>query len=356
MTVECTARVAARNFSVGFQPPTGGDSPAFTVAEGETVAVMGPNGAGKSTLLAVLAGLVKPDDGVGTLAGRPMYQRGTWVPPHARGVALLAQEALLFPHLSVLDNVAFGPRCAGASRSASRGIAERWLNEVDAMDLAARKPASLSGGQAQRVAVARALAGEPELLLLDEPLAALDISVAPMLRRMLRRVLQGRSAVIVTHDVVDALLLADRVVIVDGGRIVEDGPTRKVLETPRSSFAAGLAGMNLLTGKTIPGGLETPEGFSVSALADHPLPPGEEAAAIFSPRAVAVHRKPPGGSPRNVLAVRISDLEQHSGRTTVRAGHLSAEITTAAAAELDLVPGMEVYFSVKSTETALYLR
>ncbi|GAB3531777.1 ATP-binding cassette domain-containing protein [Arthrobacter tecti] len=345
MTLELAARVPARNFDVR-----------FALAAGETVAVMGPNGAGKSTLLGVLSGLIKPDDGAATLGGNVLFSSREWVPPHAREVALLAQDALLFPHLSVLENVAFGPRCAGASRAAARDSARRWLGEVEALDLADRRPASLSGGQAQRVAVARALATEPDLLLLDEPLSALDISVAPQLRRTLRRVLKGRSAVIVTHDIVDALLLADRVVVIDSGRIVEDGPTRTVLEEPRSSFAAGLAGLNLVSGRTSAGGLTAPDGVHLAALTEPPLPEGEEAAAIFSPRAVAVHRDHPTGSPRNVLPVTITDLEQHGGRTTVRAGHLSAEITTAAAAELDLLPGMEVFFSVKSTEVSLYLR
>ncbi|WP_299165638.1 sulfate/molybdate ABC transporter ATP-binding protein [uncultured Arthrobacter sp.] len=345
MSLRCSARIETRNFDVR-----------FSLSAGETVAVMGPNGAGKSTLLGVLAGLLRPDSGSAALDGRTLYDDDAWLAPHVRGIALLAQDALLFPHLSVLENVAFGPRSAGVPRSAARQAALRWLREVDADDLAQRRPANLSGGQAQRVAVARALAAEPALLLLDEPLAALDISMAPLLRRTLRRVLAGRSAIIVTHDIVDALLLADRVVIIDGGRIVEEGPTRSVLERPRSSFAAGLAGVNLLTGATIPGGLLTPSGIQLAALQDQDFPPGEEAAAVFSPRAVSVHRLRPTGSPRNVLPVTITDLEQHGARTTVRAGHLSAEITTASAAELDLLPGAEVYFSVKSAEVSIYLR
>lgn len=345
MSLECSARIAKRNFDVQ-----------FSLSAGETVAVMGPNGAGKSTLLGVLAGLLRPDSGSAALDGRTLYDDDAWLPPHVRGIALLAQDALLFPHLSVLENVAFGPRSAGVPRSAARQAALRWLREVDADGLAQRRPASLSGGQAQRVAVARALAAEPALLLLDEPLAALDISMAPLLRRTPRRVLVGRSAIIVTHDIVDALLLADRVVIIDGGRIVEEGPTRSVLEQPRSSFAAGLAGVNLLTGATVPGGLLTPSGMQLAALLDQDFPPGEEAAAVFSPRAVSVHRLRPTGSPRNVLPVTITDLEQHGARTTVRADHLSAEITTASAVELDLLPGAEVYFSVKSAEVSIYLR
>lgn len=344
MNLVASAKIPTRNIDLR-----------LSLSAGETVAVMGPNGAGKSTLLAVLAGLIRPNHGSASLNGKTLYDDGAWLPPHARGIALLAQDALLFPHLSVLENVAFGPRSAGASRSAARQAANRWLQEVDAADLAGHRPSRLSGGQAQRVAVARALAAEPALLLLDEPLAALDISVAPVLRRTLRRVLEGRSAIIVTHDVVDALLLADRVVIIDGGRIVEDGPTRSVLERPRSRFAAGLAGVNLLTGTTAAGGLLTSSGLQLAALTEEDLPPGKDAAAVFSPRAVAVHRLRPTGSPRNVFSVTVTDLEQHGPRTTVRAGHLSAEITTASAADLDLLPGTGVYFSVKSAEVTVYL-
>ena len=176
------------------------------------------------------------------------------VAPHRRRIALLAQEPLLFPHLSVLDNVAFGPRSAGAGRSESRGRAREWLEEVGIGDLADRRPAQLSGGQAQRAAVARALAAEPDLLLLDEPMAALDVAVTPALRQTLRRVLAERTCVVVTHDVLDALLLADRVLVLEGGRVVEQGPTREVLTRPRSAFAARLAGLNLVVGTWSDGG------------------------------------------------------------------------------------------------------
>lgn len=213
----------------------------FSVAAGETLAVLGPNGAGKSTLLDVLAGLVRPDSGHVLLEGMMLVsagggERDIFTAPHARGVGLLAQEALLFPHLSVRDNVAFGPRSAGRSTLEAREIADRWLDRVDATGLADRRPRRLSGGQAQRVAVARALATEPRLLLLDEPFGALDAGVAPAMRRLLAEVLGGRTVVLVTHDPLDALALADRVIVLDGGRIVEEGPTREVLLNPRTEF------------------------------------------------------------------------------------------------------------------------
>ncbi|WP_024476171.1 sulfate/molybdate ABC transporter ATP-binding protein, partial [Arthrobacter sp. CAL618] len=257
MSLTADVQVAARNLAVQ-----------LTVEQGETVAVLGPNGAGKSTLLAVLAGLLRPDGGSATLDDTTLFADGVWLAPYARGVSLLAQEPLLFPHLSVLDNVAFGPRSQGTGRAASRTDALRWLAEVEAEGFADRRPSELSGGQAQRVAVARALATHPRLLLLDEPMAALDIAVTPAMRRTLKRVLTGRSAIIVTHNVLDALMLADRTIIIQAGRIVEAGPTRDVLERPRSAFGASLAGLNLVTGTSTTSGLVTGDGVRLSAIAE----------------------------------------------------------------------------------------
>ncbi|HRD59701.1 MAG TPA: ATP-binding cassette domain-containing protein, partial [Nocardioides sp.] len=188
---------------------------ALAVASGETLALLGPNGSGKSTALAVAAGLLVPDRGRVVLDGETLTDAApsglsVSVPPHARRTALLGQEPLLFPHLSVLENVAFGPRSRGIRKAAARESAHRWLEEVGVGELAERRPAQLSGGQAQRVAVARALATEPALLLLDEPMAALDVAVLPALRQTLRRVLADQTAIIVTHDPLDALLMADR--------------------------------------------------------------------------------------------------------------------------------------------------
>ena len=206
---------------------------AFDLADGERVALLGPNGAGKSSVLEILAGILRPDRGRAELDGRVMFDLGSgpgrWRPPWDRGVAMLAQDPLLFPHLDALDNVAFGPRSIGRGRAAATATAHRWLTEVGIEAYADRRPAQLSGGQAQRVAVARALAAEPRLLLLDEPMAALDVTAAPLLRRVLRRVLADRSAIIVTHDLPYALELCPRSVILDQGRIVADGPTRDLL-------------------------------------------------------------------------------------------------------------------------------
>lgn len=187
----------------------------LAVRPGQTVALMGRNGSGKSTALDVLAGLLVPDRGRVTLGDRVLLEtegRGAWVPSHRRRITLMAQQPLLFPHLSVLDNAAFAPRCAGMSRAAARERGRHWLREVDAEQFAQRRPSELSGGQAQRVALARALAAEPQVLLLDEPLAPVDAEATERLRGLLRRVLDGRTAVVVTHDPLDARALAHRTV------------------------------------------------------------------------------------------------------------------------------------------------
>ncbi|WP_182526004.1 sulfate/molybdate ABC transporter ATP-binding protein [Nocardioides dongkuii] len=343
MSLHLDARVAGRGYDV-----------ALDVAAGQTLAVLGPNGAGKSTTLDLVAGLLRPDDGRVVLGGRELTGRHAWVAPHDRRVALLAQDPLLFPHLGVLDNVAFGPRSRGAGRRAARDTARRWLDEVGVGDLADRRPGELSGGQGQRVALARALAAEPSLLLLDEPLAALDVAVAPALRQTLRRVLEGRTAVVVTHDALDALLLADRVVVLDGGRVVEDGPAAEVLSRPRSAFAARVAGLDMVRG-TWAGGVRAPSGHVVHGIVTGPAPqPGDPVVAVFRPAAVSVFREAPGGSPRNAFRVVVTDLEPRGDQVRVRAGDLAADVTAYAVAELGLAPGSPVTFSVKASEVAVY--
>ena len=347
MTFTFDAAVAARGFDV-----------ALGLGPAETVAVLGPNGAGKSTLLSVVAGLLRPDAGRAELGGRVLFDLGqgpqAWTPPHRRGTALLAQEPLLFPHLSALENVAFGPRSAGTARSRAREAATHWLAEVDASDLAGRRPAELSGGQAQRVAVARALAADPGLLLLDEPMAALDVHAAPLLRRLLKRVLAGRRAIIVTHDVLDAYMLADRVVVLEGGRITEEGPTREVLQRPRSRFAAGLAGLNLVAGTVTTDGLRTASGQELAGRHEDPPVAGLSGVAAFPPSAVSVFLDEAHGSPRNSFPVTVTDLEPHGDQIRVRAGELSADVTPAASADLGLAPGVRAYFVVKAAAVSVY--
>ncbi len=339
---------------------------AVDLAAGETVAVLGPNGAGKSTLLAVLAGLLRPDTGHATLAGRELFAvggsaRDQWLPPYRRGISLLAQEALLFPHRSVLDNVAYGPLVAGASRGEARDIARRRLAEVEASELVGRRPAALSGGQALGVALARALAPDPALLLLDEPMAALDATVAPHLRRMLREQLRGRTTVLVTHEVLDAYTLADRVIVLDAGRIVEQGPTAEVLERPRTAFTADLAGLELLTGVRTARGLRLPDGTEVevdpSAEAD-PIPAGVAVACAFRPSRVEVREADGSGVPSASGALRatITDLEPRGDVVRVRSAVITADVAVQQLAAAGWSTGDVVDFVVDPRAAVLYPR
>ncbi|MBU9765261.1 ATP-binding cassette domain-containing protein [Mycobacterium sp. TNTM28] len=339
----------------------------FEVAAGEVLAVLGPNGAGKSTTLHTIAGLVTLDAGRIQAGDRVLTDvaTGVQVPTHARRVGLLLQDSLLFPHLSVLANVAFGARSGRRSgRRDAHESARNWLAEVDATELADRRPRRLSGGQAQRVALARALAADPEVLLLDEPMAGLDVAVAASMRKVLRRVLArgGRCAVLITHDLLDVLTLADRVIVIQDGGIAESGSAAEILTTPRSHFAARFAGVNLIAGSAGSGGALT----SAWQLDWHGTPaaelrPGEAAVAVFSPSAVSVYREAPHGSPRNTVAVTIAELDSRGPGIRVRAEEqpdgasgLAADITSEAAAELRLAPGDAVYFSVKAAEVAIH--
>ncbi|MFD9894624.1 sulfate/molybdate ABC transporter ATP-binding protein [Amycolatopsis sp. NPDC059027] len=335
----------------------------FTVPDGHVLALLGPNGSGKSTVLGSLAGLIAPRQARIMLAGRVLADDRVRLAPHRRKIGLLAQDALLFPHLSSLDNVAFAPRSAGVGKQRSREIAEGWLSEVDAAELADRKPAQLSGGQAQRVAIARALAAEPDLLLLDEPFAALDVDSAPAIRGLLRRVLRtGPTTVLVTHDPLDALALADHVAVLAGGRIVERGPTREVLAAPRSAFTARIAGLNLVAGTAVADGLRTPEGQVVSGIPADDAVDGEAAVAVFAPSAVAVypHDGEHHGSPRNTVDAVVAALEPHGPVVRLRvrgdgwAHGLTADLTPAAVADLALEPGSPVTLSVKAATVAVH--
>ncbi|MGB3484242.1 MAG: ATP-binding cassette domain-containing protein [Mycobacterium sp.] len=331
--------------------------------EGDVLAVLGPNGAGKSTLLSLIAGLLRPDDGRITLGEDVVTdtETGVFVAPHARGVAMLAQQALLFPHMTVAANVAYAPRCKGRSRSHAQKLARQWLRAVEAEHLADRRPAQLSGGQAQRVAVARALAAEPRVLLLDEPMAALDVTAAPAVRRLLRDILRQdqRTAVIVTHDLLDALGIANKVIVIEHGRIVESGTVRQVLAAPRSEFAARIAGVNLISGVAAErGALRTSWGETVFGTGE--VTEGGAAVALFGPAAVSVHLEIPHGSARNVIPTTVAEMDLTGTTVRIRGADqpdgstgLAADITAAAATDLDLAPGRRIYFAVKAHEVQL---
>lgn len=265
---------------------------ALHVQSGETLAVLGPNGSGKSTLLAAIAGLVEPERGEVRVAERTLTNQGKRmsVPPARRRVGLLGQDPLLFPHLTAWENVAFGPVSNGSGRVAARETAFRLLEAVGLDGLEYRKPAALSGGQKQRVAIARALAAEPDVLLLDEPMAALDVETATAVRSMLASHLSGKSltAVLVTHNVVDAIVLADSIAILHDGRIADMGEKRRVLSTPVNRFAAALVGTNLVHGVTTAAGtVRIPDGRHFQSSGGQ-LDVGASAAVVFAPSAIQV--------------------------------------------------------------------
>ncbi len=345
-----TARVAVRRGSLDLDVE-------LAVADGEVLAVLGPNGAGKSTLLRVLAGLLPAGGSSVVVSGETWDGADGSLPPHRRRLGMVFQDALLFPHLSVADNVAFGLRTRGTSRPAARAAAEGWLARVDLDGLGGRRPAELSGGQAQRAALARALVGEPALLLLDEPLSALDARTRLTVRAVLRRHLAafGGSTVLVTHDPVDAMALADRVVVVEEGRVVQTGTPAEVARRPRTDYVARLVGLSLLPG-TGTGRTVRLDGGGEVAVAE------EVAGPVFAavrPESVALYPARPEGSPRNVWPLRLVGAVPNGA--TVRceldgAVPLVADVTATAFAELGLVPGAQVWAAVKASEIAVYTR
>jgi molybdate transport system ATP-binding protein len=332
---------------------------ALSAADGEAVAVLGPNGAGKSTLLRALAGLLPLAAGHVTLDGDDLDRPagGLFRAPEHRSVALVFQDYLLFPHLTVLENVAFGLRSRGMRHRDARALAHRWLARVDLQDLAEELPSALSGGQAQRVALARALAVEPRLLLLDEPLAALDAVTRPGVRRELREHLAavGGVRVLVTHDPVDAMVLADRIVVLEDGSVTQEGTAVEISRQPRTAYVADLMGTNLFHGRLdATGRVHVDEGFDLVAATD--LPAGAAFASV-RPTAVALHRTRPDGTPRNVWPATVDSLEVHGERVRVYvAGPLPlvAEVTGAAVAALSVEPGTRVWVAVKATDVAVY--
>jgi len=329
----------------------------LTIDEREVVALLGPNGAGKTTLLRALAGLVPFDSGRVKLDGNVLEDTATrkYVPTERRPIGFVFQDYLLFPHLNVVENVAFGLRSRGMSRHDAGERAARWLDRVGLAGYARAKPSELSGGQRQRVALARALAPDPRLLLLDEPLAALDVTTRAEVRRDLKRHLESFEGIrlVVTHDPLEAVALADRLIVMEHGHLVQTGTVAEVTEHPRSQYVADLVGVNLLRGMADHGSVKLASGSVVSA-ADADV---GEVFAVVHPRAVALHRNRPEGSPRNVWSGRASSIELLGNRVRVRIDAevpLVAEVTPAGLKDLNLVEGGEVWLSFKSTDVGVY--
>lgn len=332
------------------------------VERGETLALVGPNGAGKSTILRAIAGLRPIDSGAISVDGAVWDDPATdrFVPPRDRRVGMVFQDYALFAGLSALDNVAFGLRARGARRSDADAEARRMLAALDVVEIAERRPGELSGGQAQRVAIARALVGAPDVVLLDEPLAALDASTRSAVRRRLPEWLErgGGAAppcrIVVTHDPVDADAVADRVVVVEAGRVVQRGTVFELAAAPRSAYVAELMGTNLLHGR-LRGHAFVAEGGAELTVGAHRAADGEAVAAV-RPAAVALHRHRPEGSPRNVWSTLIVSVDRSPDRLRVCLDAplpLVVETTEAGFAALDAQPGDMVWASVKASEIAV---
>lgn len=328
----------------------------LSVRPGQVLALLGPNGAGKSSALRGLAGLVPLSGGHVRVDGREEAA----TPVERRPVGMVFQDYLLFAHMSVLDNVAFGPRCQGLSRSAARERAAELLAHMGLSEYARVRPGRLSGGQAQRVALARALAVRPRLLLLDEPMAALDADTRIDVRTRMRHLLEefDGATVMVTHDPLDAMVLADRVAVLERGRVVQQGAPAEVARRPRTDYVARLVGLNLFRGEA--------EGTTVTLEAeggDHTLrvvthqPHDGPVLVAFAPRAVALYADRPRGSPRNVWRVEVEGTERFGDQVRVYLGgglRMAADISPAALSELGLSRGRMVWAQVKAAEVECY--
>jgi molybdate transport system ATP-binding protein len=327
------------------------------VQPGKVTALLGPNGAGKSTALQALAGLHRLDGGRIEIGGELLDDAGTgeWARPEERAVGLVFQDYLLFPRMSARDNVAFGLRARGISRAAARQRADAWLERVGLAAFAARRPGELSGGQAQRVALARALATEPRLLLLDEPLAALDAGTRMSVRTELRRHLDefGGATIVVTHDPLDALVLADQVVVIEDGRIVQAGPPAAVARHPRTRYVAQLMGLNLLRGNADAATVTLDDGTVLATAQEFDGP----VFVMVRPSAIGVYAGQPHGSPRNSWPAVLSSVEQQGHAVRLAATgppDVVADVTPDAVAELRLTVGSPVWLNVKATDLVVY--
>jgi molybdate transport system ATP-binding protein len=317
--------------------------------------LVGPSGGGKTSTLRAVAGLDRPREQRVVVDGAVLADSATgrWLSPQERRLGMVTQASTLLPHRRVLANVALAVRERDRRR---REVAARdLLARVGAESFADRRPSSLSGGQAQRVSLARALAGAPRLLLLDEPFSALDAPSRTALRGLVRRIPRetGTPVLLVTHDPTEAVTLADHLAVLEDGRITQQGPPADVTARPRSAWVAELVGVNLLRGRAR-GTVVHLEGGGRLHTADAAQGP---VVVTIHPRAVALHRDPPGGSPRNVLTGEVADLDVRGDHVRVRVAGpipLVAEVTPAAVAALDLAAGGPLHLAVKATEVMVH--
>ena len=330
---------------------TGGFSihAAFEAPTGSCTAIVGPNGAGKTTLIHALAGLIPLQQGRLVLAGQVVDNpaEGIRVPSDRRPIALHSQHNLLFPHLSVVDNVAFGPKCSGLATRLARQRAEEWLHKVGLADMADLRPAQLSGGQAQRVGLARAAACQPPVLLLDESLASLDAETRTDVRHLLADIEATR--VLITHDPVETRVLADQLLVMEQGRIVQAGTPEEVTADPRTPWTAGLLDINLLTGHATGTRVALDGGLALTTA----TPMSGPVLVTFSPAAVTLSAVQPHTSARNTWQAEVARIQPENDRVRVLLGSPApchVWVTPQAASELGLSAGSRCWAALKATE------
>jgi molybdate transport system ATP-binding protein len=368
----------------------------FSAEIGKTTVLLGESGAGKSTVLRSLAGLHHPEYGHISLNDLVYFdsEQRIAIPPQERPFGYVFQDYVLFPHLTVFENVAFGLKAQHLPGSVIRHRVGEALEQVRLAGLDARRPAQLSGGQQQRVAIARALALHPQLLLLDEPLAALDVQTRREIRQELRRILSDVSVttLLVTHQYLEALLFGHQILVLEHGRILQQGGQRDLLEHPRSSYVAELVGVNFFRGRLVryemnamcviqlqnkhqsvevTAALKERGEVGKEGISGHRPTVGEEAYIIVEPRSVTLYANPPDSSARNVFCGRIvqllhlgafpGEVTSNDGRVRVSLlvdesmPPLTAEITEASAHRMQLSEGKQVYAAFKATEAWAYV-
>jgi molybdate transport system ATP-binding protein len=338
---------------------------AFEAQAGETVALLGPNGSGKTTLVLAIAGLLPPDEGSIALGGEVLDGGGGHVPPERRPIGVVFQDLLLFPHLSAVENVAFGLRARGTDAAEARTRARGTLERFGLGERADARPRNLSGGEAQRVALARALIGEPRLLLLDEPLSALDVGTRVRVRELLREQLRGFPGVrvVVTHDPVEASALADRLVVLEGGRVTQIGSPEEIRTAPRSRYAADFVGVNAFQGHLErladgAGRLVVGDGAEVVVPWSEAFG-GGDVIALLRPADVTLSLQAPTGSARNVFDGPVSWIAVDGELARIRiasAPPLVAEVTLGSVDRLGIREGVRVWASFKAVEVRVLPR
>ena len=330
---------------------------AFSAESGEVVALLGPNGSGKSTILRALSGLLLLAGGRVVLDCTVLDDPAQHirVPPEKRPIALMFQNYQLFPHLSALENVAFGLRVTGTDKKAARQKAAEALASVGLGDMASKRPGSMSGGQQQRVAMARALVTDPKLLLLDEPLAALDVSTKTDVRRLLRASLRQSKAtsILVTHDVLDAMALSDRMIVIENGGIAQTGTPAELAARPRSRYVADLTGVNLLQGIARGAAVDL-DGGGRLICAD---PGAGPVFAVIAPKDVTVYRQEPDEKAANLWRGTVTEADLMGDRVRVRIDGtpaITAEVPRSAVDDLKLDDGGELWVCVSQSAITVY--